>query len=404
MSLIPFPVAALSSYDARHLNLAAVLEEIRERPGQSRSEIGAMMPFSRQTMTNVVQELLDMGLVRESERLDRRRGNPHRSLSVCAEAGYAVGARLRWTSCTLTLTGLDQQSVDVADVGIDVEQGDMEGYLRAFSGIAHAFLARHADKDVWGLGLAGPLSIATPGSAVRYGSDATGLDDGWFRETPFKRHLEAELGLPVSVINNPHAAALAQSSVAPGNARFVYLLLGMGLGASFVTDRSISRDIWPHGGELGHILYEERPLNAVLSAVALGRWLGLDAPPMTLEGQIEDALAANPDHAERWLDVASPVLRFIVNFLEAAIWPDGIALGGFLPDWYLARLVERAAPLNKSVVLPEGDPRRQMRRLAVGTRGRDDIPFGAALSILSYRQNRDLPQILASRRLQRRPR
>lgn len=402
--MVASPIAALSSYDARHINLAAVLEEIRARPGQSRSEIGATMPFSRQTMSNVVQELLDMGIVQETERLDRRRGNPHRSLSLLAEAGYAVGAQLRWNSCVLTLADLEMNAVHTELHQIDVGVGDIEGYMAALSTIVGRFLTQHRDKDVWGLGLAGPLSLAEPGSAVRHLGRTTSLDGGWFRERLFRERLEGEIGLPVSILNNPHAAALAQSAAFPAKARFVYILLGMGLGASFVTDRSISRDIWPHGGELGHILYDDRPLNALLSTSALGRWLGLDAPPVLLESMTEQALIADPARADEWLDSAASVLRFIVNFLEAAIWPDGLALGGFLPDWFLHRLVERAAPLNASVVLPEGDQSRFLPRLNVGSHSRDAIPLGAALSILSYRQNPELPRILASRRLQRRVR
>jgi hypothetical protein len=58
-------VTALNTNDARNRNLAAVFDAIRDRAGASRKEIGVDMPFSLQTMTNVVQELIEIGLVEE---------------------------------------------------------------------------------------------------------------------------------------------------------------------------------------------------------------------------------------------------------------------------------------------------------------------------------------------------
>lgn len=397
----PFRLAALSTYDTRHLNLAAVLEAIRDHPGKSRSEIGERMPFSRQTMTNVVQELLDMALVKEEGRTTARvRGNPHRGLWVRPEAGYALGVQIRWDRCMISLVDLALGVAASEETPIAVEVGDMEGYFAALEGVLRAFLATHADKDIWAIGLAGPLSIEKSETSLT--TPANRFGTSWFRETMFRTRLEESLGLPVRIINNPQAAALAQSTALPAEARFVYVLLGMGLGAAFVSGRALSRDIWPQGGELSHVLYRDRPLGSILSSAALLDALGMSSSPFHPGPELDAALADSPALFEPWLSETAPILRFIVNFLEAATWPDGIFLGGFVPKPLLQMLIDRSLPLTNSVVLPEGEPRRLLPRLSVAAKSEEAIPFGAAFNVLSYRQNSELPQLLAPRRPTRR--
>ena len=58
-----------------------------------------------------------------------------------------------------------------------------------------------------------------------------------------------------------------------------------------------------------------------------------------------------------WLEGSSPILCFLANFVEAALWPDGIAVAGFLPPILIDRLTATAFPLQPSVVLPAEGPK-----------------------------------------------
>jgi predicted NBD/HSP70 family sugar kinase len=400
--------SALNTADARGRNLAAVFGAVRENPGKSRSEIATDMPFSLQTMTNVVQELLDMGLVEEIERTGgRSRGNPHRGLRVVGQRSYGLGVQFRWNSVLLSVVDLDLHVADTSSRQIEVETSDVEGYLAALEEAIADYLATHREKDVWAIGLSGPLPIEVPNIPSHSLSGPTlWADQRWFREffagctvARLKQRIETRFSLPVRVLNNPQAAGLAQSTSVPQGTRFAYVLAGLGLTACFVTDRALSQDIWRHGGEIGHIIYRGVTLSSVVSASGLRQSLQLELPQGCMEAELDRLAAAEPQLFEPWLNEASAILRFLTNFIEAALWPDGIALGGFIPVKLLDRLIEQASPLTDSVVMPDSDPRRSLPRLFRACHGAESIPYGAGVGVIGHRANPDFSRLITARRL-----
>jgi hypothetical protein len=136
----------------------------------------------------------------------------------------------------------------------------------------------------------------------------------------------------------------------------------------------------------------------VISATGVRQALGLTQPQGEYEPEFERLLDDDPQRFEPWLDEAGELLRFIVNFLENAIWPDGIALGGFLPDRLIDRLIQRLQPLEYSVVLPETARDRVAPRLYRAQDATRAIAHGAAAAGLSYRANPDFSDLIGSRR------
>jgi hypothetical protein len=284
MDALPGRLSALNTNEARNRNLAAVLEAVREAPGLSRSEIAAGMPFSLQTMTNVTQELIRLGLIEEFDRGEtRRKGNPHRGLRVAAARCHAVGVQMRWSSCELALVDLGFTVRERRSVPIRAGTADVAGYVNGLVEAIGALLQDHADKETWIIGLAGALPIVAPNPT----GDQLYLaplweDQRWFRrfwETMTVENLgeqiSASLGLPVQLQNNPQAAAIAEAMRLPVNARILYLLTGLGFGAALVSGRKVSADIWPHSGEIGHVVHRGRTLSSVISASGVRQALGL---------------------------------------------------------------------------------------------------------------------------------
>ena len=400
-------LSALNTNDARSRNLATVLELVRESPGRSRSEIGAEMPFSLQTMTNVTQELIALGLIEEFDRPRvRRKGSPHRGLRVIADGCYAIGVQFRWSSCTLALVDMEFRVRDRRTVRIAGEIGDIEAYIGGLTAAIQAMLRDHAGKEIWLVGLAGPLPILTPNAAqTQPYLDQLWDDQKWFRSfwqaitvDDLASRMEANLGLPVRIHNNPQAAGITEALGFPLRARILYLLAGLGFGAAMVSHRQPSTDIWPHSGEIGHVVYRSRTLSSVISATGVRRALGLSEPQGTYEAELEALLDISPERFDPWLDDAGELLRFVLSFLENALWPDGIALGGFLPDRLLDLLIERLQPLEYSVVLPDTSPDRIVPRLYRAQPATEATALGAGAAVLSYRSNPDLAALLSMRR------
>lgn len=396
---------ALNTYDTRNRNLAAVFEAIREGKDLSRTEIARSMPFSLQTMTNVTQELIGMGLVEEVARPGTgRKGNPHTGLRVVPARFCALGAQIRWNRCFMTL--VDSNYGIIAEKSVPVASFAPELYLDEVIGALRAFLAEHSRNEVWVAGISAPLPLGAPNVPPHdLEHRETWIDQSWsaqfwqfYTADRLQARLAQGLDLPVMVTNNPQSAALAEALLVPPHARFIYLMLGLGLGAAFVDAHAVSRDIWRHGGELGHVVLQGQPLNRVLSTSGVRLALGLEQPQGEFEPFIEQAVAEGAPALEGWLDQASGLLGFIVNFIENATWPDGIVVGGFLPTGLLEQLLARTQPLTPSVVGPDDQAGRTLPRLSIARRGAQSIPFGAAVRVLSSRSNPGFADLLGRKR------
>lgn len=397
---------ALNTNDTRNRNLAAVFEAVRTRPGVSRSEIGQAMPFSLQTMTNVVQELIGLGMIEEVERQSSgRKGSPHRGLRVVNGKAHALGLQIRWNSCSLVLVNLDLEVV--AQSTVQIAAFEPEAYLDELLGHIRAFLAQHP-YPVWTAGVSAPLALEVP-NVPQYQylnlSDRAWRDSAWFSSfwqrysaERLQRRMAEALPFPVAVINNPQSVAVAEAQKWPASARFIYVQLGLGLGAAFVHGRAVNRDFWRQAGEIGHVVMDGRAIGATLSVTALRKRLAVNAPQGEFEPILAKAFHEGDDRMDDWFRDAAKVLGFIVNFLENAIWPDGILIGGFLPREMLQHLVETTRPLSPSVVLPDDSADRFMPRFDVARRSSEAIPLGAAVSQLCSGSDSAFANLIGSHR------
>ena len=180
------------------------------------------MPFSLQTMTNVVQELKTIGLVDEVEEpRPGRRGSPHRGLSIAAGRCHVLGLQMRWNACEAAVVDLGLSVTARRSLPLSVDPVDAPGYFAALEVAIERLLAETV-VEVWAIGLSAPLPIHAPGGAVpAMATDASGSswdDQRWFRAfwTAFgiedvRLRLERRFGLPVLIQNNPQSATIAEA-------------------------------------------------------------------------------------------------------------------------------------------------------------------------------------------------
>lgn len=399
------PTNAQNTRETRGRNLSAVFEAIREADGISRTEIGMTMPFSLQTVTTIGQELMAMGLIREGNRLQSStKGKPHIALHIVPERGHAVGAQLRWNSISLCLVDLGYNIV--AKDYREITPFPVARYEEEAIAFLKEFIARHSDKDIWTLGISAPLPVASRAMTEAYPRSMEWKDGEWFQifweahsTTSLRDIFQRSTGLPTTILNNPPSAAIAEALSVPVNARMIYIMVGLSLGAVFVSRRELNQELWRHAGEIGYIVYKDKPLNMILSVSGLREYLGLTEPQGLYETHLEQALIDRRGELDIWFEEASERMRLIVNFLENTMRPDGIVVGGFLPPPYIAELVKRVAPLPDSVVLDEHDPSRVLPRLVAARHSVESIPYGVAAMTLSNRTNPRFADLVSQRRM-----
>ncbi|WP_174804493.1 ROK family protein [Martelella limonii] len=397
-------VSAMNTSEARNRNLVAVFEMIRESDGVSRTEIGARMPFSLQTVTSVCQELVAMGVIREGGRQQiSGKGKPQTRLNIVPERGFGIGMQMRWNSISLCLINLGYEVVDEAVFAIGAF--DPQAYVAKAIDILRTFIARHAGKDIWGLSISGPLPVDLLEIETMVPRPFNWQDGNWFRAfwkdysiNSFQQTMEQALQVPVSIMNNPQSAAIAEAMTVPVEARMVYIMVGLSLGAVVISQRQLNQELWRNAGEIGYVMYKGEPLNKLFSVSGLREYLGLEQPQGLYEDIVSKVVAEDPARLDDWFNGSAERLALIVNILENTLRPDGIVVGGFVPACYLQELLQRLGPLPNSVVLRTDDPARIMPRLVIAQHSASSIPFGAGVMAISGRANSRFAEMIDARR------
>ncbi|GAC1327686.1 MAG: ROK family protein [Chloroflexota bacterium] len=197
-------------------------------------------------------------------------------------------------------------------------------------------------------------AIATPGPAdARTGIvyDPPNLP-GW-HDVPLRSWLESELGVPVRVVNDANAAALAEHVVGAGTGtrNMIYITISTGIGGGIILDEQLVEGSSGSAGEIGHATVDLHGpicncgntgcLEAVGSGTAIARRFGEEREkgrasvvsswvgdtPATAADVVRAALLNDPlaleVFAEATLAVAAGVVMCIHIFN-----PDVIVLGG----------------------------------------------------------------------------
>lgn len=241
-------------------NLRAVLLTLLHGGPTSRVRLAQLTGLSTTTITNLVAELLEQGLVAETgkEGINGRRelnnrtgvGRPPTLINIVPSARCALGIHL---------------GVDTVRVGVT----DLFGNLRSYRVLAHPtdICPDELLESVIGLSRAVLAEgDVKPECLVGVGVGASGLVDpatgvnllapnlGW-RNVPIRDILGRSLPQPIFVDNNVRAMALAEAMFGAGRGvntlAFVYGRVGVGAG--FVVGGEVYRGSRAGAGEIGHM-------------------------------------------------------------------------------------------------------------------------------------------------------
>jgi predicted NBD/HSP70 family sugar kinase len=344
----------------RPYNRRIVLEAVRLHGPISRAEIARLVALSPQTITNIVREFEEIGLLTARRETPKRPGQPAIELAIDPDGGFAVGLQLqqdRLRGVLLDLTGAvrgrAQASLPAAtpDTALPAMAAMVRRLCDAAPGrVLGAGLAMPGPVDVKAMSFVGPTTLP-----------------GW-AGVPAAERLQDATGLPRSL---------------PG---FFYIHFGLGLGSGLVVDGQLHPGAWGNAGELGHmpIVPGGRPcscgnegcLETYVSVHALATALAeAGAAP-----DLADPAATDHPAVAAWIETAVPPLRRAICAIENLLDPACTVLGGEMPEPILRRLADRLEPLLPSV------SRRSDRthpRLALSTIGADNALVGAAVLAIS---------------------
>ncbi len=243
----------------RDINRKKVLDAVRANPVISRTALTGKVRLSRATVSGIVEELIDAGLVEEIGEGDSTGGRPPITLQFQPKGKMAVGVVLLDNNIQTALTDMEGNLLSSLD--IPVPNSTPDSMLQCMQQAVENILEGVDRSRVLGVG------VGTPGIVnLQTGIIALSTSKRWLNgDIHVKDILEAQLGLPVHVTNRSRVAALGECKVGVGRglSSLIYLFLGQGIVAGIVMDSQLFFGSSFGSGEIGHIsIYPDGPLCA----------------------------------------------------------------------------------------------------------------------------------------------
>ncbi|SEM14886.1 ROK family protein [Streptacidiphilus jiangxiensis] len=342
------PSKPATSATLREINLRTVFDMIRAQAPISRAEVARQTGISKPTVSALLQDLLDLGLVAETARGAQDLGPTYGALFFAPrpEAAHVlaldVGARrLRGAVADLEGRQLAREDVDVA--GMDAPR-----IVAAAEALAQRLCAS-AGVPQSGIQHA---AIGVPGVVdLREGRIWQALNIPALDGFPAHERFGAALGCPLTLENDIHLAALGEQRAGEGRSvgSFCFLSVGTGVGAGLVLRGELHRGFAGAAGELDTVFGTDEIERKDPCAEALLRHAATLFPAGASPASTEElfamaragepaAIAAVDEEARRIVGYLAPVAAVVD--VELVVLGGGIGLNA---DLLLDRVTELLA-------------------------------------------------------------
>jgi len=230
----------------RSINRQIVLNYVRERSPISRAEIAHETALQRSTVSLIVGELIDDGLVEEIGG-ESTGGRPPTLLRLRAAGPVAVGVDVGTVQTTIATSDLGGRVLEQEVFPTDPNSDEM---LRLI-------IERIRKLKLKSRGSIEGVGVSIPGLVDYETGCALFIPYFKWRDWDVKSAVEEATGLPDVVDNDANAAALAELWFGRPEIRevrdFIMVLVKEGLGTGIVFDGQIYRGELGAAGEFGHM-------------------------------------------------------------------------------------------------------------------------------------------------------
>jgi len=234
----------------RSHNTALLLHLAWQAGEISRADLVRETGLAPSTVSGVVSELIERGLMRESHAARTTGGRPPIVLRFDEERFHLLGVDLGATHISLALTNLRAQIVAWRTVDHPV-RSDPHGALERVVALVGEVLAETGVglDAVLGLG----LGVPSPVDPARPDNLSPRILPAWEGVHP-AAWLAERLQIPVRVDNDANLCALAEAWHGAGKEQpsVAYIKLGTGVGAGFILHGDILHGANGFAGEIGH--------------------------------------------------------------------------------------------------------------------------------------------------------
>jgi glucokinase-like ROK family protein len=234
----------------RKINKSIVMNTLRLQAPVSRARIANLTGLNRSTVSNIINALIEEGLVLENDQEDPKVGRPGINLGLRPDGGAVVGLEIGVDFITIVLTNFVAETLWETRIEINPTQSQTSIIEQAEQLVDQA-LSITNEKHLRPLG----IGIGLPGLInLRRGELILAPNLNW-KNVPLRLIFNQRFRLPIYIENEANLAALGEYyfGIARGYENFIYLSSGIGLGGGIMIDGNLFRGGHGYAGEIGHI-------------------------------------------------------------------------------------------------------------------------------------------------------
>src|SRR6266496_3649039 len=321
----------------RDINRQIVLNYVREREPISRAEIARESALQRSTVSAIIDDLQNEGLVEAIGEGESTGGRPPTLLRLRTAGAIAIGVAITPTLTTIATSDLAGRVLGQQSFPTDP---DPERTFSQVIDCVEQFLAPK-NESIESIGVSLP-GLVDPSTEI-----AIYIPYFKWRDLPVARIISSATGLPVTIDNDANSVALAElwfGRPEVSDARdFILVLVAEGVGTGIIFDGQVYRGRSGAAGEFGHmVIGTHAPVSCSCGnhdcweafsseRAALARYLKLtgvtNGPALGFPELVDRALGGE-DKAKSALVETALCLGVGISNLVVGFSPEAVVVGG----------------------------------------------------------------------------
>ncbi|MEZ4728958.1 MAG: ROK family transcriptional regulator [Caldilineaceae bacterium] len=234
---------------SKEFNRRLVLNQIRQHDGIARSDIVRLTGLSKATVSAIVADLMETGLVVENGNQNSPVGRPRIALALVPDANFAVGVELTDEECRVVLVNLHAEPVRRVSRPVANADLTVASLLHLLESCVAEVTAGIDQQRILALGVCIPGIVNPPQGVVTYSVILP------WQNVALGEALSACFAYPVAVFSRGTAATWGERWYGAGKAveNLLYIRVGSGIVGGLVLHGQPYLGRHFGAGELGHV-------------------------------------------------------------------------------------------------------------------------------------------------------
>ncbi|MFA6507028.1 MAG: ROK family transcriptional regulator [Treponemataceae bacterium] len=216
----------------------------------SRADVAKQLTLSRTTVSTIVGQLIESGLVMELDSSAQGRGRPGIPLTLDPKNWFALGAAFQGKTWMFLIVDINGNIVREHSKTIlqTTEDSFIESLVSGLKQMRENFPGKLLPQI--GIGSPGLVSSDT-GTIIR-------ADDMGWKNIPLGNIIQKRIGLPAVIMNRNRTSGLAEAKLGAGKnvSDLIFIGIGTGISAAIFTDGRLVNGTSYSAGEIGHTLVD----------------------------------------------------------------------------------------------------------------------------------------------------